>query len=88
MDKPLVTVYPDRIETSLQMLRTYLDSPELLPLFDALEALQQTPDDPARLVRLKSTFGGLGILQGAVLTYAPYLVEILSDDSFDQIQPG
>jgi hypothetical protein len=31
------------------------------------------------LDRLSDVFGGLGLLQGAVLTYAPYLSTVLSD---------
>jgi len=35
--------------------------------------------------QLSEAFYGLGVMQGAVLTYAPYLAIILSDSSFDDI---
>jgi hypothetical protein len=83
MDKPPATTHANRIQASVQMLRTYLDIPELAPLTAALEALQHAPENPDCLARVKAAFGELTILQGAALTYAPYLLEILSDGAFD-----
>ena len=72
----------DKLETCLLMLRANLDSAELEPLIAALEALKQAPRDQTRLARVETAFNELNILQGAVLTYAPYMSVLLSDNPF------
>ncbi|MFN3717127.1 MAG: hypothetical protein ACK4R8_10435 [Thiobacillus sp.] len=72
-----------RIESDVQMLNSYLGGAELAPLIAAMEALARSPDDPALRARVESVFSGLGILQGAVLTYAPYLAEMLAGSLLD-----
>ena len=70
------------VDTSIQMLKRYLDEPEITPLISVLEAIVKDPQDDTLLERLSEVFGGLGIMQGAVLTYAPYIAIVLSDDPF------
>ena len=70
------------VDASVQLLRRYLDEPEIAPLISVLEAIVKDPKDDTLLARLSEVFGGLGILQGAVLTYAPYIAIVLSDDPF------
>ena len=72
----------DKLETCLWMLRANLDNPELEPLIAALEALKQSPQDQTRLAVVEAAFNELTILQGAVLTYAPYMSVLLSSDPF------
>lgn len=64
------------------MLVQYLDAEELAPLFSVLRELAKNPDDGALLDRLSEVFENLGMLQGAVLTYAPIIAGFLSDDTF------
>lgn len=73
----------DRVETSIQMLDQYLTSEDIRPLVSALEALKSEPQKPSRLSQLADAFNGLGPMQGAVLTYAPYVGILLSDDPLD-----
>ena len=82
-DKP-ATLDADRIETAVRMLKTYRDDVELAPLLAALEALARAPGDAAARARVESAFGSLGIRQGAALTYAPDLLEILTGDPFGE----
>ena len=82
MDNIAGPVDADKLETCLWMLRANLDNPELEPLMAALEALKQAPRDQARLARVEAAFNELDILQGAVLTYAPYLSVLLSSNPF------
>jgi hypothetical protein len=82
-DKP-ATFDASRIETAVRMLKTYLGDAELVPLVVALEALARAPGDAAARVRVESAFGSLGVRQGAALTYAPYLLEILTGDPFGE----
>jgi hypothetical protein len=84
MDNIAGPVDADKLETCLWMLRANLDSPELEPLIAALEALKQAPRDQALLARVETEFNELNILQGAVLTYAPYMSVLLSSDPFGE----
>ena len=72
----------DGVENSIQMLKTYVDNEEVQPLISALESLQQAPQDHSKLVAVATIFDELGSSQGAVLTYAPYIGLMLSDDPF------
>ena len=64
------------------MLRQHLDGDDIEPVLEALEALQADPQNEAGFARLVSAFDELGPRQGAVLTYAPYIGILLSDDPF------
>jgi hypothetical protein len=70
------------IEESISMLKQYVASEELAPLFGVLRELSEKPDDSALLATLAEVVDNLGILQGAVLTYAPAIAGLLSDDPF------
>jgi cytochrome c-type biogenesis protein CcmH/NrfG len=76
------SVNASRIEESISMLAQYLDAEELAPLLSVLRELAKNPDDGALLDRLSEVFENLGLLQGAVLTYAPIIAGFLSDDPF------
>jgi hypothetical protein len=68
-----------RIEEAIAMLEQYLDVEAIAPLLERLRRLAERPEDEARLQQLFETLGELGIMQGAVLTYAPYLAILLSE---------
>ena len=76
------TVSVDGLENAINMLNTYVDNEEVQPLITALELLKQAPQEHARLVEVATVFNELGSSQGAVLTYAPYITIMLSDDPF------
>jgi hypothetical protein len=80
---PLVDLY--RIDTSIKMLKQYLAEDEIAPLIDVLEALAADPRNKALLGQLSDVFDDLGLLQGAVLTYAPYVSIALAGDLFDDM---
>lgn len=69
----------ERIEEAIAMLEQYLDTDALAPLLERLRRLAERPEDEARLQQLFETLDELGIMQGAVLTYAPYLAILLSE---------
>jgi hypothetical protein len=64
------------------MLEQFLDAEALEPLLRVLRELSKNPDDDALLTRLAEIVDGLGMMQGAVLTYAPVIAGFLSDDPF------
>ena len=64
------------------MLRRYVNEPEIEPLITALEALMNDPQSETNRMRVVEEFNGLGLWQGSVLTYAPYVGILLSEDVF------
>lgn len=70
------------IEIAIRMLNRYLDTPDINPLLSALETLKTEPQNEAYQTQVINAFNDLGIVQGAVLTYAPYLNIFVSDDPF------
>ena len=72
------------VESSIQLLETYVSNEEIQPLITALKALTQAPQDHSKLIEVATIFDKLEISQGAVLTYAPYIILMLSDDPFGE----
>ena len=70
------------IDSAIQMLEQYLDADKIQPLLTALEALKAEPENESYFRQLVTEFDDLGPQQGAVLTYAPYVGVLLSDDPF------
>ena len=70
------------VENAINMLQTYVNNDEVQPLIKALTLLKQAPEDHTKLVKVATVFNELGPSQGAVLTYAPYVTIMLSDDPF------
>ena len=52
-------------------------------MLSALRDIKADPENESCLTRLTSAFDDLGPRQGAVLTYAPYVGILLSDDPFE-----
>jgi hypothetical protein len=69
----------DRIEESVQMLKTYLNGEDVAPFLAALEKLGSDPNNEALQIEVLNAFQDLGPTQGAVLTYAPYVGILMSD---------
>lgn len=72
----------ESIQNSINMLETYVNNNDIQPLITALESLKQAPQDHSKLVEVATVFDKLESSQGAVLTYAPYIILMLSDDPF------
>ena len=80
--KKLASIKVADIDVALQMLGRYVNAQEIRPLLAALETLKGDPQNAAHQEQVMKAFEGLGPLQGAVLTYAPYLNIFASDDPF------
>ena len=76
-------VDPVKIDGSIQMLNEYVKDESVLPLISALEALQEDPGNKSLLAKVSAALNELGVLKGAVLTYAPYVWLMLAEDPFD-----
>jgi len=71
-----------KIEVAIQMLNTYVEDESIKPFISILEAIKQEPGNESLLVQLYEAFQNLGILQGAVLTYASSIYDLIVDDPF------
>jgi len=74
-----------RIETSIVMLKQHLAGEQIVPLIEVLESIAADSRNEALLGRLSDIFDRLGPLQGAVLTYAPYVSIVLAGRQFDNM---
>lgn len=83
MSDPSRVIDPQQIETSIMMLKQYVREGDIAPLIDVLESMALDPLNETLLDQLSDVFGRLGLQQGVVLTYAPYLSTLLSDGLFD-----
>ena len=72
-------VNAERLDNDIAMLKTYLDEDEIRPLLVSLKTLKEQPQDEEAFQKMVDAFNDLGIIQGAVLTYAPYLKVLLSE---------
>ena len=70
------------IDKAIQMLKKYVDDQGINPLLSALETLKTEPQNEAFQTQVINAFNALNHLQGAALTYAPYLNIFVSDDPF------
>ena len=70
------------IDIAIRGLKAYMDAQDINPLVSALETLKTDTQNEAFQAQVTAAFNDLGILQGAALTYAPYLNIFLSDDPF------
>jgi hypothetical protein len=70
------------IDESIQMLDKYLDSKDIAPLISALKAFNDDPWNESCQKQVLKSFHQLGTIQGAVLTYAPYLITLMSNNPF------
>ena len=81
-NKKLQSIQVADIDIALQMLRRYLNAQDIGPLLASLETLRADPQNEAHQEQVIEAFNQLGPLQGAALTYAPYLHIFVSDDPF------
>jgi len=72
----------EKIEEAIYMLNTNTKAEGIESFISILEAIKQEPENPSLLAQLKDAFQNLGITQGAVLTYAPSIYDLIVDDPF------
>lgn len=74
----------EKIGSTIQMLEQYVNVDEISDFLAALKQLHAEPKNESHLVQLAKTFNALGPKQGAVLTYAPFINILLSDNPYDK----
>lgn len=83
MTKIIENVEVSKINASIEGLKAFVKDESIDPLLSILEALKEDPNNASLLLQLSDTFKELGIIQGAVITYAPYISLLLSYDLFE-----
>ena len=78
----LQSIKVDDVDLAIQMLQTHMEGQDIKSLLSALEALKTEPGNETFQQEVINVFNNLGVLQGAALTYAPYLNIFVSDDPF------
>ncbi len=76
-----------RIEEAIHMLNTNVKEESIKPFISILEAIKKEPENESLLAQLFDAFQNLGITQGAVLTYAPSIYDLIVDDPFNDKKP-
>ena len=71
-----------KIDNAILMLNKYAKEDSIKPLISILEALKQDPHNESLVIQLTDVWRGLGVFQGAVLTYVPYFYTFIPDDIF------
>ncbi len=69
------------IDHSIQMIEQNIEGEAIDVLVAALKALRATPEDRSCLGQLVTAFDAIETQQGAVLTHAPYVGVLLTDDA-------
>lgn len=70
------------VDIAIDSLNRFMDEKDISLLLTALKALKTEPQNETYQEKVVRVFNELGPLQGAVLTYAPYLNIFVSDDPF------
>lgn len=72
------------IKQSIERIKQYVTGCNIEPLISVLEEFNHNADDKALLLKLRDVLNSMGVAQGAVLTYAPYILALSSDDPFQE----
>ena len=83
MENSTQNIDPVKIDDAIQMLNEYIKDNSIKPLISLLEALKKDPDNKSLLAKVSDALKDLGVMKGAVLTYAPYVWLMLSEDPFE-----
>ena len=75
----------EAVAESIRMLTEHVGEERIGPFLSVLESLQAEPQNADHLRQMISEFEALGPNQGAVLSYAPYIGALLSDDPYENL---
>jgi hypothetical protein len=78
-------ISPEAVAEAIRMLSEYVGEERIGSFLAVLEAMQAEPQNTHHLRRMITEFEALGPNQGAVLSYAPYIGALLSDDPYENM---
>ena len=71
------------LDDSIEAIAQYVQGEGVKSLLTALESFKKEPQNEVFFEQFVERFYALGIAQGSVLNYAPYLSVLLSNELFD-----
>ena len=77
-----------KIDEAIDMLSANVKAEGIEAFILILQAIKQAPEDESLVLQLYDAFQNLGITQGAVLTFAPSIYDLIVVDPFNEIKPG
>ena len=83
MENSTPNIDPVKIDDAIQSLNKYVRENSIRPLISVLEALRNDPDNKSLLTQVSNALKDIGVMKGAVLTYAPYVWLMLCEDPFE-----
>jgi len=69
-----------KVSVSIDMIKRYVDAVDTSGVIAVLEEMIKTPEDDSLKVKLMDSLQPLGIYQGTVLSYAPYVAVLLMNN--------
>ncbi len=75
-------VEPEHFDNAVRLLKQHVRDFDIEPLITTLIAIKDNPGDATLIDELKENFDSLGIGQGAVLTYAPFVSVLIAENPF------
>ena len=75
----------DNLDEAIRLLGEHIGTDEISDFIQSLENLKAEPQNDALLEAMIDQFEALGPYQGAVLSYAPYISALLSDDPYENL---
>ena len=75
----------DNLDEAIRLLSEHIGADEISDFIQSLENLKAEPQNDALLEAMIDQFEALGPYQGAVLSYAPYISALLSDDPYENL---
>lgn len=84
-DNRTTEITREQVDTTIRMLETYLDPTSIEKLLTALRRLSEVPDNRECLAKVVEAYNGLGVQQGAVLTYATFFSTLISSADLDEL---
>ncbi len=84
MTEPSRSVNIEKVKTSIEMIKTYVHDVDTNNVISVLDEILASPSDQELIFKLASSLKALGISQGAVMNYAPYVSVLVSINLFEE----
>lgn len=78
-----IIVDTKKVAISIELIKKYVKGFDVSLVIQVLEELLKTPQDPSLRIKLSDSLQPLGVGQGTVLSYAPYISVLISENLFD-----
>lgn len=80
MDDETPVIDARRVRESIELLRLNLNEDDIAGFLQILQSIADSPAVPGNIEKLSRSLNEVNIMQGAILTYAPYVGYLLSEN--------